>query len=243
MSVKEILEIIIEFLRVVASWPVIIFLILIIFRKKIGQLLTEIASNLASRIKKAAFGGAVVEFDEAQAQAQALGDTIDEAVKDKDLMDNPVRLVEFIKDQIKKYSENIVVTPIKKEQPERKPFHGKFILWVDDVPTNNTYESNLFRRLGANITTSLSTLDALEKLKNNRFDLIISDIHRNEMEGSNPDAGYELLESMNMMKLNIPLIFYTGSVGKINMRRSQSAFGAADVSKELSNLVLKALTI
>ena len=141
-----------------------------------------------------------------------------------------------IKDQIGK-----VVTPTQMEQPDRKPFYGKSILWVDDKPSNNTYESNLFRRLGANITTSLNTLDALEQLRNNRYDLILSDIHRDERGTSNPNAGYELLEELTKRQLGIPLIFYTGNVRKIDSQRSQSAFGAADVSKELSNLVFKAL--
>ena len=102
-------------------------------------------------------GGTTLEFELKSAEAQALRDTIDEGAKE--LKDNPDRLVSFIKDQIGK-----VVTPVQIDQPERKPFHGKSILWVDDKPSNNTYESNLFRRLGANITTSLSTLDALKKM-------------------------------------------------------------------------------
>lgn len=172
-------------------------------------------------------GGTTVEFGLNSAQAQALRDTIDEGAKE--LKDNPDRFKSYIHDQIGK-----VVTPTQMKQPDRKPFDGKSILWVDDKPSNNRYESNLFRRLGAKITTSKNTLDALEKLKNNEFDLILSDIHRDEGGASKRYAGYELLEEINKRQLHIPLIFFISNVRKINKLRSQSAFGAADTSNELS---------
>ncbi len=106
---------------------------------------------------------------------------------------------------------------------------------------NNIYETSVLKRLGASILFARSTDEALAFLNQDSFDLIISDVHREEKGQSNPNAGYELLEELGRTNLKIPFIFYTGNVSHLNKRRSQSAYGAADITSTLIDLTIRAL--
>lgn len=57
-------------------------------------------------------------------------------------------------------------------------YRGARILWVDDVPTNNTGLIRLIKSYGATITTAISHAAALAQLKEGNFDAIISDVGR-----------------------------------------------------------------
>ncbi|WP_432812009.1 hypothetical protein [Pantanalinema sp. GBBB05] len=76
------------------------------------------------------------------------------------------------------------VTPQAIKQAEKST-----VLWVDDRPDNNIYERQALRALGINFVLALSTEEALEHIRTQRFDAIISDM------GRPPDAqaGYTLL--------------------------------------------------
>ena len=54
------------------------------------------------------------------------------------------------------------------------------ILWVDDSPANNQSETEFLRDLGIDIDTALSTAEALEQLRRNHYDLLITDQSRPE---------------------------------------------------------------
>lgn len=91
-----------------------------------------------------------------------------------------------------------------------KKLRGKLVLWVDDVPSNNTYQRNALEALGMRFTIAISTEDALKQLQNQSFDLIISDM------GRPPDlqAGYTLLEAVKKLKIKAPYIVYAGGGNK-----------------------------
>ena len=57
---------------------------------------------------------------------------------------------------------------------------GRRVLWVDDLPENNTTEIATLQELGVQVATSTSTADALGRLRSDRFDLVISDWVRHE---------------------------------------------------------------
>ncbi len=73
-----------------------------------------------------------------------------------------------------------------------KLLEGATVLWVDDRPAFTTYERQALAALGIQFTLSRSTEDALERLEQKRYDVIITDMSRP------PDkyAGYALLEKM-----------------------------------------------
>lgn len=115
---------------------------------------------------------------------------------------------------------------------------------VDDNPLNNAYETSFFKQLGASIMQFTSTAQALHYLDTsspNTYDLIISDVHRDENRQSNPSAGYEFLNEIRKRNIRVPFVFYTSSVARVNLERSKSADGVADNPGNLRNLVLNLL--
>jgi CheY-like chemotaxis protein len=116
---------------------------------------------------------------------------------------------------------------------------GSTVLWVDDRPINNTYERQALEALGIQFTISRSTEDALEKLKQKTYDVIISDMARP------PDqyAGYTLLEKIKAMQIKTPFIIYAGSKRPehIAEARRRGAFGTTNDPQELFEMVIRAL--
>jgi len=81
------------------------------------------------------------------------------------------------------------------------------ILWVDDRPDNNSYERQAFEGVGLRFTLALSTDEAFERLSQNRFAAIISDMGRRE----GPREGYVLLDRLRAKGDDTPLFFYAAS--------------------------------
>ncbi len=133
---------------------------------------------------------------------------------------------------------NQLVTPKASQQLNRAS-----VLWVDDIPTNNTYQRQALEALGIRFTISKSTDDALNKLQLKQYDVIISDM------GRPPDrrAGYTLLEKLkemnNNMNNNTPFIIY--AAGKRPEHdaeaRKRGAIGTTSNPQELFELVVNAI--
>lgn len=85
--------------------------------------------------------------------------------------------------------------------------HVDHILWVDDKPDNNIYEREAFQAVGLRFTLAISTDEALQKLTQDRFAAIISDMGREE----GPREGYALLDELRKKGNSTPLFFYTSS--------------------------------
>ena len=115
------------------------------------------------------------------------------------------------------------------------------ILWVDDRPDNNIYERQSLEALGVTFVLAMSTEEALEKRKSQRFDAIISDM------GRPPDnrAGYTLLKRLRDEGDQTPYVIYSGSNApehKAEARRA-GALGCTNRASELFEYVLSALRI
>jgi CheY-like chemotaxis protein len=81
------------------------------------------------------------------------------------------------------------------------------VLWVDDSPSNNTFERRAMEAVGIRFVLSLTTTDALKKLSGRTFDAVISDMGRPE----GPREGYVLLDAMRAKGDETPLFFYASS--------------------------------
>lgn len=81
------------------------------------------------------------------------------------------------------------------------------ILWVDDRPQNNVLERRAFEAVGIRFTLALSTQQAHEILKHDRFAAIISDMGRKE----GPREGYVLLDELRSKGDLTPFFIYAGS--------------------------------
>lgn len=91
------------------------------------------------------------------------------------------------------------------------------ILLVDDSITTRTLEKNILTKADYNIETATNPLEAFEKMKFNRFDLIISDIEMPEMDG------FEFLSKLKTdeMYFEIPVIMVSSLASDENKKRAQ----------------------
>jgi len=201
----------------------------LLFRQQIVGFMPEIVK----RLKKAEIPGGKFEFSDMQkAAVNALPDAIEEGAQA--YRDKPDQLAGFVRDQLNKLPE-LQETRLPTGQSN---LTGRSILWVDDQPMNNVYESSVLKRLGASIVSARSTDEALAFLRQDRFDLVISDVGREENDRRNPTAGYELLEKLDG---RYPLIVYTSSLARLNQERARLAFGAADTPRRVIELAVQAL--
>lgn len=114
-----------------------------------------------------------------------------------------------------------------------------FVLWVDDSPSNNRYEVQALEALGIRIELSESTEDALERVQQRHFDLIISDMGR----PGDPRAGYTLLEMLRASGSLTPFLIYSGSrrPEHVQEARKRGALGCTNSPQELVLMATKAI--
>ncbi len=115
----------------------------------------------------------------------------------------------------------------------------KTVLWVDDLPDNNVFERQALESFGLRFVLSLSTDDALEKIKHQTFDAIISDMGRPQ----DNRAGYTLLKTLRSDKNQIPYIIYAGSRAPEHVAeaKNKGAQGTTNRPDELFDMVLAAV--
>jgi len=113
------------------------------------------------------------------------------------------------------------------------------ILWVDDRPNNNLNMRQAFEAQGLNFKLALSTNEALEILRAEKFACIISDMGR--VEG--PDEGYVLLDKLRKSGDKTPFVIYAGSNKPEHkqMARERGALGSTNRAQELFQLVMGAV--
>jgi CheY-like chemotaxis protein len=116
---------------------------------------------------------------------------------------------------------------------------GRAVLWVDDNPHHNTYEAIALRMIGLVVQQVTSTEAALEALKGEMFNLVISDMGR----GSDKLAGYVLLDAIRSLGNPIPFIIYSSSDAEEHKREAQrrGAQGSTNDPRDLLAMVIAIL--
>jgi CheY-like chemotaxis protein len=112
---------------------------------------------------------------------------------------------------------------------------GARVLWVDDHPENNAWERELLRSLGVAIVPVESTRSALASLKAEPFDVMISDIHRD----NEPVDGIEGAKQVRDAMPTLPIVFYIEHVTSTQI--PEPASGLTNETNELLHLVLDRL--
>jgi CheY-like chemotaxis protein len=124
--------------------------------------------------------------------------------------------------------------------PRHKPDKWRNrVLWVDDRPENNVFERQAFEAQGIEFSLALSTDEALEQIKTNKFAVIISDMGRKE----GPQEGYVLLDKLRAMGDRTPFVIYAASnlpEHKL-MAQEHGAVGSTNRAEELFQLVMGAI--
>lgn len=81
------------------------------------------------------------------------------------------------------------------------------LLWVDDVPSSIDWERAALSGVGIHSVWAGTTADALELMRENHFDVIVTDMGRH----GNARAGYELLDALRGAGDKTPVLVYSGS--------------------------------
>jgi CheY-like chemotaxis protein len=113
------------------------------------------------------------------------------------------------------------------------------ILWVDDVPGNNTAIIASLRSLDIEVRTARSTSESLELLTERSYGLIISDLGRQEGLTYNPTAGLDLIAAIRARDAAVP-IFIFGTHRALDMQEELQRAGATLVTTRASVLFERA---
>lgn len=227
MTTQQWVDAVLRLVGYVISWPMVTAVVVIGFRKRIISTL----SALSDRARKATVGPISVEFDETA--VEALQDTARQAARE--FAGNPNGLADFLGEQIMKMGEQTVT-------PDGESIAGGRVLWVDDNIRHNLFEMKYLQRLGVDLETATSTDEALRSLARQKFDVLITDMHRVEDGAEKPQAGLELIRQIDSRR-RIPAIVYTSNALLWRDDAEISRYGAAvtDTASDLFAAVRNAL--
>lgn len=201
-------------------WPLVILIMFLVFVFLFREPLGGFVGNLQNLRVKGGPGGVEISA------AAAVGNlALAEATRDA-----PTAMSDDLIKQIRDLTE----TPRRMRR-----LSDAIVLWVDDRPKNNIYERAALEALGIRFVISLSTDDALAKIRKSRFDAIISDMGR--PEGAH--AGYDLLAKLRKSGNQSPFIIYAGSnlQEHKDLARARGAQGSTNRPQELFQLVIGAV--
>ncbi len=122
-------------------------------------------------------------------------------------------------------------------------FRGARILWVDDHPENNRNERRMFRQLRAEMDLATTSEEALKKLQLDIYDVVISDIGRDNPTDKSGLAFLHALRSGDQSRkpeANTPVVFYVGNFNA-KLGTPAGAFGITNRPDELLHFVLDVL--
>jgi CheY-like chemotaxis protein len=96
----------------------------------------------------------------------------------------------------------------------RSLFEGARALWVDDHPENNLWERRALRSLGMEVDVTLNNVEALDRLRRNEYEVLITDLGRDDPA----DKVTDLFSALRAPAFQPPyapsLMIYTGSPGE-----------------------------
>lgn len=148
-----------------------------------------------------------------------------------------VELDSAITKQAARVSENDRSQVLRRAQRVAPLLQGALILWVDDHPEGNIPERRILRSFGTFVDMARSTDDALSMLQQRDYDVVISDIKRDGVQG---EEGLNLLAKMKASGLYRWTIFY---VGQIDPARGTppDAFGITNRPDHLLHYIIDVL--
>lgn len=110
------------------------------------------------------------------------------------------------------------------------------LLWIDDEPSSTRTERSALTALGVVIETAASDDDARRRLAAERYDVVISDIARDDRK----DAGLAFISTIREHDETVPIIFYIRNLSP-HLGTPAGALGLTNRPDELVDLLLDAL--
>lgn len=211
-------------LLAVLVWPAILAFVLVRFRAALGDFMTSLSEF--------SLKGGGFEASAKRRQAEAAAALGAAAVARPDTGAAPRDLGQETRAAAELVAE--VVTPRVIRRAGKST-----VLWVDDRPSNNVHERQALEAVGITFVLATSTEEALEKVKRQSFDAIISDMSR----PPDSQAGYTLLDKLRGSGNRTPFIIYAGSRAPEHRAEARrlGAIGCTNRPDELFEMVLSAL--
>jgi CheY-like chemotaxis protein len=113
---------------------------------------------------------------------------------------------------------------------------GACVLLVNDVPEEMQHVVAILRELGINVEVVTTTEEALSRVHQNTYDVIVSDMRR----GTSLDEGLGFLTRMRQDGIHRPTIFTVGQY-RPDLGTPPFAFGITNRADELLNLLFDAI--
>ena len=177
-------------------WPIIVIILIIILVAFFRPALAAIIESAKSRKFTLKIGGQELTMEEANKQQRNVI---------TDLQTQVLELRRMIEEGIK--SAPKLAGPSQTERSEQRVE----ILWVDDNPKNNGYLVQQFLDMGLVVDLALSTSDGLRRFNEGQYEVIISDMGRQEEKTYNYTAGLDLVKKIRAINPAIPFVILTTS--------------------------------
>lgn len=115
-------------------------------------------------------------------------------------------------------------------------------LWVDDHPKNNLFEVGKLSDAGFMVTQVTSTEEAVAILRREQFDLVVTDMGRDERGRNVPDAGLRLLDWIRNREREedrpeIPVVIYCSAWAVEHYGAEAKARGATAVTSSTTTFL------
>ena len=110
---------------------------------------------------------------------------------------------------------------------------NKRILWVDDIPKNNSFLVASLLERGHNVEIALTTDEGVNKFKSQSYDIIISDMGR----PGDGKAGITLAKKIRSINSEVPLYIFCGGWAARNLREEALANGVTDITSSGTTLL------
>jgi CheY-like chemotaxis protein len=128
------------------------------------------------------------------------------------------------------------VQPVIQKIGRTKKVRLARVLWVDDNPDNNLYETQALEQLGLLVMKATSTEAGMFYFSNMDFSLVITDAQR----GDDADAGMRLVKELQRTRPGTPVIVYTvGAAARREQLINAGARAVVDTPSELIAAVLE----
>lgn len=111
----------------------------------------------------------------------------------------------------------------------------KYILWVDDIPKNNSFLVASLREQGHEVDIATTTDEGILKFKESSYDIVISDMGRPKDE----KAGITLAKQIRNLKSDVPFYIFCGSWAAKNLRDEALNNGVTDITSSGTTLLSK----
>ncbi len=215
-----------ELLKALAAlaWPVIVVIVLWAFKPAVASLI----ESAKSREFSLEIGGQKLSMKEANAQQREL------------IADLQGRVAELAKkvDGVGGTASRARDGPPAEPAALTSEKAGKVtsVLWVDDVPKNNSYFIEQFTKAGITVDLAKSTQEGEQLFRRKRYGIVLSDMSRVEDGVANPDAGVDLVDAIRAHDAKVPIIIFCSRIAAARFGAKALEHGATGVSSSSAEL-------